>query len=298
MIIDLNKFQDIKDFNSDLTDNRPVIYFLISVKPNTPRYIKKNGEYIISKDGNIVIDRGYDVFELVPRVLKYIGETAHFLSRLHDHYNKEYASEVGKVFTHFRCIKGLKRLGYDSVRIHHETLFVKKYLPEINQSAKLTDIQKLILLNSNGKVSPYNISEPYLLHARDIFLAYQAWLKEDINYIRTYLIKKKNKTGIEKPDKRNRLSFYDKKGKKMNFSSWFCSVVRKCHIKQVEAFKIHRQQYYMYIKTYVPEEHERKTKKQKINNKKFRNNNKEYLKKYSKQYSKQYRQEHRQIKLI
>ena len=99
------------------------------------------------------MDRGYDVFELVPRVLKYIGETTHFLSRLHDHYNREYASEVGKVFTHFRCVRGFKRLSYDSVRIHHETILVRKYLPEIFEYTFLWDASEVKMCTPKFQVN-------------------------------------------------------------------------------------------------------------------------------------------------
>lgn len=283
MIINLNRFQEVKNFKADLTDNRPTLYILISVDDKTPRYTRKNGEYVLDKQGSIVIDKGYDIFGLVPRVLKYIGETIHFLARLHDHYNRDYASEVGKVFTHFRCIKGLKRLNYDSVRIHQETILVKKYLPEINKAAQLSDIQKLILLNSNGKVSPHELSEPYLLHARDIYIAYEAWNKEDMNYIKKFLIKKSaNKANIQKPGKRNAASFFDYKGVKFKFSVWFQRVVRKLHVKQVEAFVINRKNYYNYIKTYVPEEYERILKRQKLYNVTYNSVNKDYINLYHK----------------
>jgi len=282
MIIDLNKFHDITNFKTDLTDIRPTLYFFISVNETTPRYIRKNGEYVLSKNGNILIDRGYDIFELVPRVLKYIGETTHFLGRLHDHYNREYASEVGKVFTHFRCIRGFKRLSYDSVRIHHETILVRKYLPEINKAAKLSDTQKLIILNSNGKVTPYELFEPYLLHARDIYVAYKAWEKEDMNYIKTFLIIKVNIAGIQKPGKRHAASFFDKKGNKMRFSSWFQRVVRRLHIKQVEAFKLYRSNYYQCIKIYIPEEYEMIIKRQLNYNKKYEKINRNYVNTYRK----------------
>ena len=284
MIINLSKFHNIKNFKADLSDNRPTLYFFISIDEKTPKYIRKNNKYILNENGNIVIDHGYDVFGLVPRVLKYIGETTHFLARLHDHYHREYASEVGKVFTHFRCIKGLKRLSYDTVRIHHETLLVKKYLPEINKAAKLSDIQKLIILNSKGKISPSDLSEPYLLHARDIYIAYKAWENEDLNYIKTNLIQKKNKAGITKPGKRNSLSFFGKDGKKMRFSVWFQRSVRRCHIKQREAFKTYRSNYYYYIKIYVPEEYEKIITNQRQLNKNFLNKdgNKNYMKIYHK----------------
>ena len=286
MIIDLNKFHDITNFNVDLTDTTPTLYFFISVNKTTPRYIRKNGEYILNKNGNIVMDRGYDVFELVPRVLKYIGETTHFLSRLHDHYNREYASEVGKVFTHFRCVRGFKRLSYDSVRIHHETILVRKYLPEINKAAQFSDIQKLILLNSQGKVSPRELSEPYLLHARDIYLAYRAWEKEDLNYIKNNLVIRVNKAGINKPGKRNSISFLDRKGKKMKFCNWFQTVVKRLHVKQIESYKTYNSNYYMYLKMYVPEEYEKKILRQRIYNKEYQNINKDYYDIYRKLTSK------------
>lgn len=268
MIIDLNKFHDIKNFNFDLTDDRPTLYFLIYVDEKTPRYIRKNGQYILSDNGNIIMDHGYDVLGLVPRVLKYIGESIHFLSRINEHYHKEYASSVGKTFNYFRCIRGFKRFNYDTIRIHQETLLVKKYLPEINKAAQFTDVQKLILLNSEGKVSPKELSEPYLLHARDIYKALKAWEKEDPVYIEKYLIKKVNKTGVTKPGKRNSLSYYATSGKKWKFSHFFHSVIRRCHVKQVEAYRAFRRNYHYYIKIYVPEEYEKIQSLQKITNKK------------------------------
>ena len=100
IIINLNKFQKIDNLNFDLTDERPIIYFLIQVNEDTPRYKRINGQYIEDKNGNFVIDEGYDPFELRKRVLIYIGETINSLARIHEHY---YAGKKGKSRSKISC---------------------------------------------------------------------------------------------------------------------------------------------------------------------------------------------------
>ena len=41
IVLNLNRFQKITNLNFDLTDERSIIYFLIQVNEDTPRY-KKN----------------------------------------------------------------------------------------------------------------------------------------------------------------------------------------------------------------------------------------------------------------
>ena len=82
IVLNLNRFQKITNLNFDLTDERSIIYFLIQVNEDTPRYKRINGQYIEDKNGNFVIDEGYDPFELRKRVLIYIGETINSLVSL------------------------------------------------------------------------------------------------------------------------------------------------------------------------------------------------------------------------
>ena len=144
MIINLNKFQKITNLNFDLTDERPIIYFLIKVNDDTPRYKRVNGQYVEDRDGNFVIDEGYDPFELRKRILIYIGETINSLARIHEHYyagkkgkSKRLSKGIGNKFNYIRIMRGFKRFSYDSVRLHEETKLVRKYLPEENQSSRV-----------------------------------------------------------------------------------------------------------------------------------------------------------------
>jgi hypothetical protein len=68
----------------------------------------------------------------------------------------------------------------------------------------------------------------------------------------------------------------------MRFSSWFQRVVRRLHIKQVEAFKLYRSNYYQCIKIYIPEEYEMIIKRQLNYNKKYEKINRNYVNIYRK----------------
>ena len=61
MIIDLNKFISVKEIKVNLTNVLPGIYFLIWVDDNTQRWKRINSQYIPHKDGNYVIDHGFDL---------------------------------------------------------------------------------------------------------------------------------------------------------------------------------------------------------------------------------------------
>ena len=64
IILNLNKFQKITNLNFDLTDQRPIIYFLILVDQDTPRYKRINGQYVEDKQGNFFIYEGLDLYNL------------------------------------------------------------------------------------------------------------------------------------------------------------------------------------------------------------------------------------------
>jgi hypothetical protein len=75
----------------------------------------------------------------VPRILKYIGEGNTVFTRLIDHYKFDKSTidkkkkgtdikGIGPVFNYVRIIKGFIRFNYDTVRIHHETLCVRKVI--------------------------------------------------------------------------------------------------------------------------------------------------------------------------
>lgn len=282
MIINLDKFQSVKDFKVDFTDGRPGIYFLLNINEKTKRYIKSGNEYFENKYGNYVIDHGMDITERIPRVLRYIGESTIPIIRLTDHYfvgqridNGQFKKGIGPVFTHIRVIKGFKRFEYDTVRLHHERLLVRKYLPELNQASQLTDNQKIIILNSEGKVTPYDLLKPYLLHARDLFKAYQAWEKEDMKYIEENFIPYKLErpsTGLIHPNKRDPRLYRDKDGNKKGFGSWVNDCVLLYHKKQVAAIKIWSSNRKKFIRLYDPDRYE----KNKIKNKQY--NKQHYLK--------------------
>ena len=143
MVLNLDKFTDIKHITWNLTDISPCIYVLISVDDKTPRYRRENGELIADPQGTWIKDLGYDPLHLTKRTLVYIGETINSWSRIFDHFHlgekgrggrtKDKAKGVGRVFTHVRMIKNLKRLDRDSTRVFEETKLVRKYLPEKKQ---------------------------------------------------------------------------------------------------------------------------------------------------------------------
>ena len=265
IILNLNKFQKITNLNFDLTDQRPIIYFLILVDQDTPRYKRINGQYVEDKQGNFVIDEGLDLYNLRKRILIYIGETINSLARIHEHYyagkkgkSKNQIKGVGPKFNYIRIIKGFKRFEYDSVRIHEETKLVRKYLPQENQSARVSEKGRLIILNSDGKITPQDVFYPYNIHGRDYYKAFRAWEAEDMSIIEGDIIsaERKNKVGIT-IHKTNNNSFYSKKnGAKLPFHQWFKSVVICRHKKQVEAMHIWRKNMFEWTKLYAPEYHD------------------------------------------
>jgi hypothetical protein len=310
MIIDLNKFESIKNIRIDLTNLVPGIYFLINVDDKTPRYTRSRGTYFPDPKGNCVIDRGIDVMNKVPRILKYVGVGNTVYRRLMDHYRFDSSKidkkkkgldkmGVGPVFTHVRIIKGFIRLDYDSVRLHHETLLVRKYLPELNKNSQLTDSQKLIILNSEGKVTPYDFMSPYLIHARDIFKAYKAWLIEDMDYIKNELVpyKMENKVGYIHKNKQNP-TLYKFNGIKKSFSKWFQQSVLRFHKKQVKANFEHNQKERIYIKLYDEEKYELIMKRTKKNNIKQYMEKGDILRKLSRLYSEMNKKNKKQIELL
>jgi hypothetical protein len=263
MIINLNKFQKTNKLTIDLTDKESCIYFLLYVDEKTPRYKRVNGQFYPDPKGNYVIDHGIDIFNNIPRVLKYIGETIYFSRRISEHYKPQNrtrsGSGIGPIFNYVRYISGFKRFKYDTVRIHTETTLVRKYLPEINQAAQLTEQQKLIILNSKGKVSPWDLIKPYKLHARDIYRASEAWKNEDQEYFKKEFVefKIKNHVGLVHPNKRNPISYYNKNGKKYSFSYFVWNVVCSYHIKQVEAANDFYKRKRAYIKEYDTDGYEK-----------------------------------------
>ena len=263
MIFNLDKFQKINQLNVDLTNKESCIYFLIYVDEKTTRYKRMDGKYIKHPNGNIVIDHGIDLFNKVPRVLKYIGESTYFIRRIADHYKpaakKNNASAgIGPVFNYVRCISGFKRFKYDTIRIHTETMLVRKYLPEVNKAAQLNERQKLIILNSNGEVTPWDVSFPYVLHSRDIYRASEAWKKEDPEYLKKEFVEYriKNQVGLIHPNKRNPISYRRKNGTKYSFSAFVREVLGPYHVKQVAAAKDFYAKKRMNIKKYDPERYD------------------------------------------
>jgi hypothetical protein len=292
MIINLNRCEDIRNIKMDLTNLVPCLYFLFSVDDKTPRYTRSRGVYFPDPKGNYVIDRGIDIMNRVPRILKYIGEGNTVFTRLMDHYRFDKSTidikkkgldikGVGPVFNYIRIIKGFIRFNYDTVRIHHETLCVRKYLPEINKSSKLNKNQKLIILNSAGTVSPYDLMIPYNIHARDIFRAYQAWLTEDMEYIKKEFVpyKMENSAGLIRPDKKNP-QLYRKKGVKLKFSYWFTTAVLRYHKKQREAYVDFCKRQHKFIKLYDPFRYEEKIRRDTISSTLRRKNNSDEKKQF------------------
>lgn len=310
MIINLNKFQSVKNIKLDLTNLIPGIYFLINVNEKTPRYTKSRGAYFPNSKGNYVIDRGIDIMNKVPRILKYVGTGKTVYNRLINHYQFDISKidkknkgldkmGIGPVFTHIRIIKGFIRLGYDSVRVHHETLLVRKYLPELNKNSQLTDGQKLIVLNSKGKVTPYDFMTPYLIHARDIFKAYKAWLIEDMDYIKNefYQYKMENKVGIIYKNKQNP-TLYRFNGIKKPFSQWCQKSVLRFHKKQVKACLEYTRKTRIYIKLYDEEKYELILKRNKEKHIKNYKENGDRLRKLSKLYAVINKKNKKQLELL
>jgi len=295
MIINLSKFQNINDLNFDLTDERPIIYFLIKVDNNTPRYKRINGQYVEDKQGNFVIDEGYDPFELRKRVLIYIGETINSLARIHEHYyagkkgkSGSNSKGIGKKFNHIRILKGFKRFNYDSVRLHEETKLVRKYLPQENQSSRVTEKSRMIILNSKGKITPQDLFYPYKIHGRDYYKAFKAWEAEDLSIIEGDIIsaERKNKVGILTHRTHNNSFYSSKNGVKIPFNQWFKGVVICRHKKQLKAMMDWRRNLIVWTKLYAPEFYNDKL----VRDRKYnRNTNPERKLKYDRAYRKMVR---------
>jgi hypothetical protein len=304
MIINLNKFQSIKNMTVDFTKNKSGIYFLLNIDKKTPRYKRIKNTYIQDQKGNYVIDRGMDITERVARVLIYIGESTYPIKRLTEHYfedksNKKQKRGVGPVFTHVRIIDKFKNFEYDTIRLHYERILVRKYLPHLNLASQLTENQKLIILNSAGKVSPYDLIKPYLLNSRDIYKAFKAWEIEDMNYIDKEFVTfcARNKTGLVHPNTRDSRLYKDKRGKKLIFSSWVSDSLLRFHKKQVEAVKIYGMNYKLYIKMYDQERYQKILKRDKISSAETYIKNREYKLKVAKIY-KQLKKQVNQPELI
>lgn len=273
----------------DFTKIKPGIYFVLNVNEKTPRYKRIKNTYIQDQKGNYVIDHGMDIFEKVPRVLKYIGESSYPIARLVVHYTncsdiKKHG--IGPVFTHVRVVSGFKRFEYDSIRLHHERLLVRKYLPDLNQASQLTDTQKIIILNSEGKVTPYDLIKPYLLHARDLYKAFKAWEVEDMEYIKKELVpyKLENKTGLIHPSKKDPRLYRNEKNVKKRFGQWIGGGVLMFHKKQVDAIKVYNVNSRLFVKLYDPERYEETLVSTRISAAKSYVKNREYKIKASKIY--------------
>jgi hypothetical protein len=292
MIINLNRCEDIRNIKMDLTNLVPGVYFLFSVDDKTPRYTRSRGVYFPDPKGNYVIDRGIDIMNRVPRILKYIGEGNTVFTRLMDHYRFDKSTidikkkgldikGTGPVFNYIRIIKGFIRFNYDTVRIHHETLCVRKYLPEINKASRLNENQKVIILNSAGDISPYDLMIPYNIHARDIFRAYQAWLTEDMEYIKNEFVpyKMENSAGLIRPNKRSP-QLYRRKGIKLKFSAWFTTAVLRYHKKQREAYVDYCKRQHEFLKLYDTFRYQEKIKRDTISSVLQRKNNSNEKKQY------------------
>jgi len=283
MIINLNKFTDIKNFKVDFTDIIPGIYFLLWIDENTQRWKRVNNQYVPNKNGNYVIDHGFDLKNTIPRVLKYIGESTRPIKRLVDHYYtpKGSTAGIGPNFTHIRIIRGLKRLSYDTIRLHHETLLVRKYLPDLNQASTFSDNYRTLLKNSNGLLTPQDLIKPYALHAREVFKAYKAWEIEDQSYLETELMrtKIKNRGGLSHPNKRDTRQYRNKKGEKIRFSRWFYDAVLSLHKKQKEAVTDWRVRIRKYIKLFNPDRYQFILDRDKVSSKKTYRRNEVFIRK-------------------
>lgn len=307
MIINLNKFQSIKNMTVDFSNNKPGIYFLLNIDENTPRYKRVKNTYVQDSKGNYVIDHGMDITERVTRVLVYIGESIYPIRRLTAHYFEENidlkkAKEkrgIGPVFTHVRIVDKFKNFQYDSIRLHYERILVRKYLPYLNQASQLTQNQKLIILNSAGKVSPYDLIKPYLLHSRDIYKAFKAWEIEDMNYLEEDFVpfRIRNKTGLVHPNTRDSRLYRDKRGDKLKFGRWLGDSVLRYHKKQVEAMKVYGINYKLFIKLYDQERYKEILERDKISSARTYIKHKEYKLKVSKIY-RELRKQTNQPKLI
>ncbi len=291
MIINLNKFQSIKNITIDFTKIKPGIYFVLNVNEKTPRYKRIKNTYIQDQKGNYVIDHGMDILGKVPRVLKYIGESTYPIARLIVHYTNCSGIKkngIGPVFTHLRLISNFKRFEYDSIRLHHERLLVRKYLPDLNQASQLTDNQKLIILNSGGKVTPYDLIKPYLLHARDLYRAFKAWEIEDMEYIKKELVpyKLENRAGLIHPSKKDPRLYRNEKNVKKKFGQWIGGGVLFFHKKQVDAIKIFNVNSRLFIKLYDPERYEQDLTSTRVSAAKSYVKNREYKIKAAKIYRK------------
>ena len=270
MIININKLTDITKVTVDITDGRPYLYFLFHIDEHTPRYSLINNNYVPDPHGHFVIDTGLDLFHKTNRVLKYIGQTkGDSISRILTHYyfdieetkrkNKKNKAGyiiqkgIGPVFTHMRMIK-LPRFIYDNVRVHHETVLVRKYLPEINRnsSSVFGDIQKMIILNSKGKVTIQDLIYPYALHARDVWKAAEAYKREDWEWVKAncavpnkyrHLTIEQLKSGKYSfgenfwMGKVHGKYFGQKPGQKKQFGRWFRAAIVFKHNKQFHAKK-------------------------------------------------------------
>jgi hypothetical protein len=160
---------------------------------------------------------------------------------------------------------------------------VRKYLPELNNSSKLTENNIIIILNSAGKVSPYDLMIPYNIHARDIFRAYQAWLIEDMEYINKEFVpyKMENSAGLIRPDKKNP-QLYRRNGIKLKFSAWFTTSVIRYHKKQREAYVDYCKRQHEFIKLYDTFRYQEKIKRDTISSTLQRKNNSNEKKQYRK----------------
>jgi len=284
MIINLNKFVSIKYLTVDLTNLVPGIYFLLWVDETTQRWKRINNQYVPHKDGNYLIDHGFDLKNTVPRVLKYIGESNKPIKRLIDHYtiiDKDDNRGIGPKFTHVRIIKNFKRLFYDTIRLHHESLLVRKYLPDLNSASNFTENQLIILKNSNGLVTPHDLLKPYAFHARDVYRAFKAWEIEDENYLNTELIRPKleNRAGLTHPNRRDTTSYRNKKGIKLKFGSWFYSAVSPHHKKQKRAMTDWWSRIRKYTKLFNPERYIKIIKRDRLTSQKTYRRDTDYIKK-------------------
>ena len=144
---------------------------------------------------------------------------------------------------------------------------------------------EILILNSKGTVTPYHLMVPYNIHARDIYKAYQAWLIEDMDYIKKELIplETKNKAGIVK--KSNPQS-YRRKGKKLKFSVWFSGAVLRFHKKQHSAYTEFCKTTYTYIQLYDEERYESTKMRKRENIKKLPEEKKEQNRIYGREYKK------------
>jgi len=261
MVLDLSKFEPVNNLRFDMTVDQATIYFLIYVDEKTPRYKRVDGEYHLHPQGKYVFDF-YDVLERQPRVLKYVGESSAPQRRIYDHYHTKTRtqSQVGPVFNYVRRFKFKKRFSYDNVRVTEESRLVQKFIPELNKNSRFNDKYKAIMLNSEGKIKPQDLIAPFVMHARDVYQAFQAWEKEDQNYIDTVLVPPEE--GCEKDiTKKQPVSYRDPRGKKKTFGRFFGDNVLRRHKKQSEAMTQYAKNMKVWTELYAPEFHEEKRRK-------------------------------------